>query len=325
MTPFITPPPLTAGDQIAILSPATVIRKEYVEAGQQVMRANGYIPLCMPNLTYGADGTFAGNAHQRLDDLLAALTDPNIKAIWCARGGYGSVQLISRVPRSLIAMHPKWLIGFSDVCALHAMMLRGGVMSLHAPMMRRLHDHPDDDVTSSLFYILRGAESIEAEGAIHPLQKCGTAHGILLGGNLSVISDLADTAFDPFHIIGDRPYILMIEDVGESMSRLHRRLWRLRLAGIINKAAGIIVGQFSACLPGSNFTTAEDMIADLLDEWNVKCPVTYNFPVGHDDSNLPLAIGADTILEVTPFHSLVKQSLQMPETFSNKKIIISAP
>lgn len=304
----ILPAPLRPGDKIALITPATVVREEYVAAGEAEIRRRGYMPVRMSHLATGGDGRFASSATHRLEDLLAALQDPAIRAIWCCRGGYGSVQMISQVPLSTVQMSAKWLIGFSDVCALHSLWLRTGVKALHAPMMRRLKDRPTDEISDLIFAILGGATHTSFSGAIHPLQQCGTASGRLIGGNVSVLGDLAATPFDQAMLMADEPFILMLEDVGESLSRLQRRLWRLRLAGVINRASGIVVGQFAACGNGVNFTSAEDMIAELLAEWNISCPVTYNFPVGHDDCNEPLMIGARTTLQVDPCFVSLEQN-----------------
>ena len=224
----ILPAPLRPGDKIALITPATVVREEYVAAGEAEIRRRGYMPVRMSHLTTGGDGRFASSATHRLEDLLAALQDPAIRAIWCCRGGYGSVQMISQVPLSTVQMSAKWLIGFSDVCALHSLWLRTGVKALHAPMMRRLKDRPTDEISDLIFAILGGATHTSFSGAIHPLQQCGTASGRLIGGNVSVLGDLAATPFDQAMLMADEPFILMLEDVGESLSRLQRRLWRLR-------------------------------------------------------------------------------------------------
>lgn len=310
MKEFVHPAPLRPGDKIALLTPATVVKEEFLLGGEAAIRARGFEPVRMPGFCTGSDGRFASDADTRLKDLLAALENPDIRGIWCGRGGYGSVQLIGRVPLSLVAMNPKWLIGFSDICALHSLWLRAGVQALHAPMLRRLTDRPSDEITEQIFGILSGCGENVADGAIHPLQQGGVAEGRLIGGNVSVLGDLAATPFDQADIMADEPFILLLEDVAESLSRLQRRLWRLRLSGVMNRAAGLVVGQFTACQPGVNFSTVEDMVSDLLKQWHVTCPVAYNFPVGHDDCNLPLIIGARSRLDVTPWSvTLTQQNL----------------
>lgn len=306
---WITPPALRPGDKVALVTPATVVSEQYVVGGEESIRRQGLVPVRMPHFMCGDDRRFAGDADQRLDDLLAAWYDPSIKAIYCGRGGYGSVQLISRIPLSLPRMHPKWLVGFSDICALHAMSMKAGVLSMHASMLKHLALFPADAITRDIFAILGGATANEQEGNIHPLQQCGIAEGRLVGGNISVLGDLAGTPFDPFGLIGNEPFILLLEDIGESLSRLQRRLWRLRLAGVMNRAKGIVAGLFTDCKPGLNFSTAEKMLSDLLHQWDVRCPVTFNYPAGHDQCNVPLAIGAPTTLEVTPTYCLLRQNI----------------
>ncbi len=305
---WITPPAVRSGDKIALVTPATVVSEKYVIGAEATLRSYGLEPVRMPHFLCGDDRRFAGDADGRLEDLLAAWSNPEYKAIYCGRGGYGSVQLISRIPLSLPRMNPKWVVGFSDVCALHALSLKTAVLSLHASMLKHLALYGQDSIANDILGILGGKRVNEQEGNIHPLQQCGTACGRLIGGNISVIGDLAGTPFDPYANIGDEPFILLLEDVGESLSRLQRRLWRLRLAGVMNKAQGIVVGLFTDCHPGLNFTTPEAMIADLLEEWGVTCPVAFNFPVGHDDCNVPLVIGATTTLEVNPAYCLLSQS-----------------
>lgn len=301
----LLPAPLTPGARIAIVTPATVVRREYVERGAESIRRHGYEPVVMPGVRYGDDGSFAGTPRERLDDLMRAFADPSVGAVWCARGGYGSVQLIGRIPPSLPRANPKWLVGFSDVCALHSMMLRAGVASLHAPMLRRLRA-PGDWITDSCFDILAGGAPSTVEAPWHPLATEGRAEGLLLGGNMSVLGDLAGTPFDPFADVR-RPFILLLEDVGESLSRLERRLWRLRLAGVLNRAAGIIFGQFSACAPTVNHAEVPLMASALLREWRVECPVAFDFPAGHDECNVPLVVGAPATLETGPAYTLLTQ------------------
>ena len=214
MKEFVTPPSIERGDRIALVTPATVVKEEFVTAAEALIRERGYETVRMPNFCCGSDGRFADNADRRLEDLLTAFSDRDIKAIWCGRGGYGSVQLISRIPASLIQMNPKWVVGFSDVCALHSMMLKAGVISLHAPMLRRLATHGNDFINNRIFEILEGGVVQETESDIHPLQQCGRAEGRLIGGNVSVLGDLAATPFDPFVNISGEPYILLLEDVG---------------------------------------------------------------------------------------------------------------
>lgn len=293
------PKPLHIGSKIALITPATVVREEFVAGAEAILRRRGYEPVRMPNFKVGGDGSFAGSEADRVADILAALTDTQIDAIWCGRGGYGTVQLIGKIPKSVVRENPKWIIGFSDISALHAMLYKNGVMSLHAPMLRRLAKAAEGDyVVDSIFDILEGKPEVTYETEWHPLSVPGVATGTLVGGNLSVLTDLAATPFDLFAANAPEDRILFFEDVAESISRVERKLWRLRLSGLLGRVKGIIVGQFTAYEPNANFPDMESMISHYFREWNVNVPVAFNFPVGHDDYNLPLVIGAQATLEV---------------------------
>lgn len=293
------PRPLHQGSRIALITPATVVREEFVAGAEAMMRRRGYEPVRMPNFVVGGDGSFAGSESDRVADILAALTDDRVDAIWCGRGGYGTVQLVGKVPKTVLRENPKWMIGFSDISALHAMFYRNGIMSLHAPMLRRLTKATEHDyVVDSIFDILEGKEQVTYETEWHPLSVPGVASGTLIGGNLSVLTDLAATPFDMLAADDATDRILFIEDVAESISRVERKLWRLRLSGLLNRVKGIIVGQFTAYESNINFPDMESMISHYLREWNISIPVAYNFPVGHDDYNLPLVIGSQVTLEV---------------------------
>ncbi len=309
---MIIPKPLHRGDTIALLTPATVVKPEYVDGAEQAIRNAGYRPLRMPHFATGADGSFAGSAEDRLADILAAWSNPEVKAIWCGRGGYGSVQLISSIPASLIRFNPKWLIGFSDISALHSMLQHYGVASLHASMLRRLCGYTPgtDYILDTTLSILQGTKEVTLEGDWHPLAQPGIAHGILLGGNLAVLSDLAATPFDIYAMTAEQDVILFFEDIAESISRVERRLWRLRLSGTLNKAKGLIFGLFTAYEPNANFRDMEQMISTRLHEWNIDIPVAFRFPCGHDTYNLPLCLGAPTTLEVGNAYTLLRQKLQ---------------
>ena len=134
--PMVMPPALKAGDTIAVLSPSSTPNAETVEKGCDALREWGYVPVIGPHALSRYHG-FAGTADERTADLLWALRDSTIRAIMCTRGGDGAVQLLSRIPLSELARHPKWLIGFSDVTALHSAMVQAGVQSIHGSMSPR--------------------------------------------------------------------------------------------------------------------------------------------------------------------------------------------
>lgn len=297
------PAPLRPGDKIAIVSPASVVKEEYVEGAMAEMSGKGYQPVLMPHALGHEDGNFAASKSERLSDLFEALENEEIKAILCSRGGYGCTHLLSSLPISLVKNNPKWLIGFSDVSALHALWLRAGVASIHGPMAKHLATKGDEDICSlSLFEILENGGRFEYEFESHKFNQPGKARGILRGGNLAVLNDLANTEFDLLDIDKDEDVILFLEDINEPIYKVNRILWRLLHTGDLERVKGLIFGQFTDYGPDKNYKEMESMIHDLIKNSipTLQCPVAYNFPIGHTDLNYPLTQGAKVELEVTP-------------------------
>ena len=184
---IIYPPALMPGDTIAIISPATTVKEEYVLGAERRLQELGYKVRIMPGTLGPADGSYASSAERRLKDLQDAIADADIKAILCARGGYGAVHLLEHFDTETLRRNPKWLIGYSDISALHAMMRRAGVASIHAPMAKHLSTEPDYDAAiNALLQILRGNDSLTYNLDAHPYNVCGEASGELRGGNLAV-------------------------------------------------------------------------------------------------------------------------------------------
>lgn len=300
---MITPPPLCQGDTVAILSPASAVRAGYIDGAVRFLEEQGFRAVVMPAAKGPADGTYAASEERRADDFTAALCDPAIKAILCARGGYGCVHLLPRVPLSLVRQNPKWVIGFSDVSALHALMQRAGVASLHAGMARHLCESAPSALSTATFLGLLGgatdvsyrfeAASPDAPRTLNP----GTAHGTLRGGNLAVLDGLAGTGFDLLRIAPDEDVVLFLEDVGEAVYRTERMLWRLMMDGTLKRVRGLIFGDFSDYGEDINFGSPQAMIEARLRQWGIDCPVVTGFPAGHiPGRNLPLVEGWDATL-----------------------------
>lgn len=300
---IVFPEALAPGDKIAIVSPASVVKKEYVSGAMFRLQEIGYNPVIMPHAVDCSDGNFAGTRSQRLEDLKKSLIDKEIKAILCARGGYGCCQLLDSVPVSLVANNPKWLIGFSDISALHALWLRAGVASIHGPMAKHLALLPIADPSSQcLFEILSNGGFMEYDFPGNPFNRTGKSEGVLRGGNLAVLDDLSSTPFDMLSIRKGEKVILFLEDINEPIYKVNRILWRLRLSGTLKRIKGLIFGQFSDYQPDKNYDTMEQMIKEFISSSIVPndCPVVFGFPSGHTDSNFPLVEGANVELNVTP-------------------------
>lgn len=299
---MIFPESLKKGDVVAMVSPATMVKEEYVKGGVAFLEKMGYVPRLMPGVSGPSDGSFASTREQRVADIMEALRDPEVKAIFCTRGGYGCVQLISEIPMEEVRSNPKWIIGFSDISALHALWYKSGVASLHAPMAKHLTIEPADDVsTTGLFKILAECPDMDYMVAPHSFNRIGQAQGVLRGGNLAVLNGLASTPFDLLSVDEGEDVILFIEDISEAIYAVERMLTRLYLSGTLSRIKGLIVGQFTEYRPDLNHENMESMIDALLRRYEINyIPVAFNFPVGHVSLNYPMIEGAKVELDVTP-------------------------
>ncbi len=294
MDNIVFPRPLRRGDRIAIVSPASKIDASVVEGALPVLKEQGWIPEVYPH-ALGVSGTYSGTVEDRLADFTDALSDSGIRAIMCSRGGYGAVHLLDRISSELLQADPKWIIGFSDISALHALMSRNGIASIHSSMCRHLGAYGvNDEDSQSLFGILRGEMPSYCVNA-HPWNKAGSAVGQVLGGNLAVLSALIGT---PYDIIGREGSILFIEDIAEPIYKVERILYQMRLSGVFNRINGLVIGQFTEYRPDANYSDMLTMIHDMTSDLNM--PVAYDFPIGHVDHNLPLIESAVAELSVTP-------------------------
>lgn len=288
----IVPAPLKAGDTVAIVAPAGRARVGDVEAAAEIMRAHGWVPVIGRN-ALGCEGTYSGTDEERLADVRDALLDESVRAIVCARGGYGVVHLLDSLDALPWRENAKWVVGFSDISALHALLQRHGVASVHGPMCRYISaDGGDNDDARELFGVLEGDRPDYAV-APHEYNREGTATGVVTGGNLAVLSGLVGTPYDVF-----RPgTMLVIEDVNEPIYKVERMLYQLRLSGVLPRLAGLIVGQFTHYRPDDNYESMERMIRDMVSPYGY--PVAFDVPIGHDGRCMPLIEGVPVTLTVT--------------------------
>lgn len=291
---MILPAPLQRGDKIAIISPASIIAPERAMGAMQKLADAGLQPVAMPH-AFDRHGTMAGTDAHRLHDIVTALTSPEIKAILCSRGGYGAVRLLSALDSLPLAQYPKWVIGYSDITALHCLMARHGIASLHAPMARHIAEQPlSDPCTSELLSILFGHAPQPVTFSTHPLSSHGTATGTLVGGNLSVLSSLIPTPFNPI-----KPgCILFVEDIAEPIYKVERIFHTLALSGILSSLSALIIGRFTRYEPSRDFDTMEQMLSCFTR--SVHIPVAFGFPAGHVTDNRPLLLNRPATLSVTP-------------------------
>ncbi len=292
----VMPQVLKAGDTIAVVSPSSAPDSMTVAKGCMALREWGYVPIVAPHALKEYHG-FAGTADERAADMLWALQDSTVKAVISSRGGDGAVQVLQRIPLQEFANHPKWVIGFSDVTALHSAEVAAGVMSIHGSMCDGIAARGErDSVNAIMQRILQGQLPVYQVPA-HPLNQQGEASGILVGGNLSVFCGLAGSDYDFLNRVDDG-LILFMEDTNESMSKVDRMLHLLEIRGILPKLKGMIVGHFSKYKsPENGFADMYEMLHEYLQHYHI--PVCYDFPVGHHSRyNFPMVEGCRVHLSV---------------------------
>ncbi len=276
---------LCRGARVAVVAPAGPFDRSALEAGVAVL-AERYEVHPAPGI-FSRRRYLAGDDARRLGELSAAMTDPAVKAVFCARGGYGALRLLPGLERVVPGSKP--LIGFSDITALHAWLQRGGQVSVHGPVLTQLgrlgaHAH------TRLFDLLENA----APAA--PLQGTetyvtGVAEGPLVGGTLAVLSRLLGTPFLP-PLEGA---VLLLEDVGERPYRLDRMWTHLALAGVLGRVRGIVLGSFTGCEERDAPYSSAEVLRDLAAETGLPCAA--GFPIGHGERNEAVPLGVRVRLD----------------------------
>ncbi len=301
MNKTIYPPNLNSGDKAIIISPSGNIDLQYINGACQVLQNWGLV-VEIATHAEGQYGRFGGTVDQRIADLQQAMDDPDVRLIFCSRGGYGIVHLLDKLNFEGIKKYPKWIVGYSDITALHLALLQDGIVSLHAPMARHLTEDSLDIASSYLkdsLFINMPEYSLDS----HSLNREGLVRGKLFGGNLAVLSGLIGT---PYMVVPENG-ILFIEDIGEAPYKIDRMMWQLKLSGILSRISALIIGQFTDCqedpLMGS---TIYESIRDIVKDYNY--PLVFNFPVGHVKENYSLLHGAVVELEVSENNVKMKSS-----------------
>jgi muramoyltetrapeptide carboxypeptidase len=281
---------LTHGDKVAIVSPSGNIAPEYVHKAVEVLRSWDLEPVVSPH-ALGQSGRYSGTKEDRTADLQWALDERDIRAIICSRGGYGAVQIVDQLDFTHFELNPKWLLGFSDITVFHWAVAAYEIASLHGIMAKDIAENTEmaGYVRKALFGEL---DRYSEEG--HELNRPGKAAGLIIGGNLSVLCGLRGTHFD----VDMTGRILFIEDVGEEPYRIDRFIHNLKLGGIFEDIAGLIVGRFSDYEEDPEMgASLYELIADAVADYEF--PVAFGFPAGHVNRNLPLPFGVPAMLTVT--------------------------
>ena len=292
------------GDLIAIVCPARKMSAADLEPAKALLESWGY------RVRFGAsvgaeDHQFGGRDTVRAADLMAQFRDPEVRAILCARGGYGSARLLPLLEPETLRTNPKWLIGFSDITALHAAWWNlTGMPSLHAAMPS-LFPKTSPDFLLALQLAMSG-HFANVRSDHHPLNQAGQAAGVLLGGNLSVLCSLRGTPYFP-KLPTKRPgesspsnkkVILFIEDLDEYLYHVDRMMLNLELGGVLDQISGLIVGGMTGMRDNEVpfGATAEQIIHQRMGLRQV--PLAFGFPAGHQERNVPIALGTQVVLTV---------------------------
>ena len=278
-------PVLAPGACIAVIAPSSPFPREDFVRGIERLRQR-YTVRFDPRILE-RDGYLAGDDARRLAELHAALRDDSVHAIVAARGGYGATRLLDRIDLTSIARHPKLLVGFSDITALHALWARAELGSIHGAMVAAL-GRADDARLQAWIAAVEGAAPAPLQGlqSFSVGHGDGQAHGILLGGNLAVLTALIGTPYFP-PLDG---CVLFLEDVGERPYRVDRMLTTWLSAGLLHKPAAIALGSFRDCTPNEDGVTVEYVLRERLGTLGI--PVLAGIPAGHGDTNVELPLGA---------------------------------
>jgi muramoyltetrapeptide carboxypeptidase len=267
------PPRLRPGDRVALCAPSGPVDAEAFARGRAILAARYQVVHDAGLLE--RTGYLAGSDDRRAEEIGRALSDPSIRAVLCARGGYGLLRILPRLPDA----PDKPVVGFSDITALHAWLLHRGVASIHGPNVGSLVK--DDGALFSLLEDASPPPALSGLRSIHP----GRTEGRLVGGNLTVLSHLCGTPYFP-DISGA---VLLLEDTNEQPYRIDRMITQLRLSGALGMVAGVALGDFTDC------GDAEPVLAERLGQ--LRKPVLAGLPVGHGERNLALPHGARVRLD----------------------------
>ncbi len=306
MDRLIKPENLKTGDTISIIAPSGVLKDydKYMDKSINLMESWG-LNVVLGSSIYDNYGHFSSADINREKDFQNAIDDNKIKAIWCARGGYGAMRIIDNINYENLLKYPKWVIGYSDITAIHNEIHNLGVESIHGVMCKSLEDiSVEDDSIKKLKDIIFGGGELSyiIEGNKYNIP--GIASGKLVGGNLTLLQSLLQSKSS----IDTTNKIIFIEEVGEYLYHIDRMLHSLKRADYFSKCSGLIIGDFTDIKKnetkfGKNLY---EIINEIVEEYNF--PVIYGFSAGHGHKNLPLIFGRNVEITVSKNKSEIRFS-----------------
>lgn len=273
---------LQSGSKIRIVAPAKAIEAHFIHSAETILERAGFSVELSEHCT-GSYHYFSGTVSERLADFQAALDDDTIDAILCARGGYGSVQLVDKLDWTRFEANPKWIIGFSDITVFHMRLACMQIASIHGTMPLNFSEN-SKEALQSLFSTLTEGRQVDITTDAHNCNIHGSAEGVLIGGNASIVYSLLGTN-EQASFAGS---ILFLEDLAEQIYHMDRIFYALRKAGVLQQIHGLIIGGMTdmkdTMVPYGQ--SLEEVIQQHLSEYNI--PVCFNFPAGHISDNRAL-------------------------------------
>ena len=303
---LIKPEYLKKGDTVAIVAPSGVLKNynAYILKAKELLKS-WELEVVIGENVFNDNGHFAGTDNQRSADFQLALDDKAIKAIWCARGGYGAMRVIDNLNFEKYKENPKWIIGYSDITAIHNDLHNNKSESIHGIMCKSLEkiDVDNNESISLLKKTLFGEKlSYTIEGNNYNIE--GNSNGQLIGGNLTLLHCLLGSESS----IDTNGKILFIEDLGEYLYHIDRMLISLKRAGYFDNCKGLIVGDFTDMRKNTTpfGRNLKELILDIVREYDF--PVSFGFPAGHGEKNYPMILGRKINLEVSKQQSTINFS-----------------
>jgi len=288
---MVTPPYLVEGDKVGIVCTARKVNRADLNDGVALLKACGLVPVFGKTIGAAAD-QYGGNDDLRTADLQAMLDDEEIKAIWCAKGGYGTVRIIDEINFYKFVKYPKWVVGYSDVTVLHSQIHKLGFETIHGVMPVGISRN-----TAVAKQTLENAwfgKPLHYHIGSSALNRTGTGKGELVGGNISILYSLCGS----HSAINTDNAILFIEDLDEYLYHVDRMLVNLKRNGMLRNLRGLVVGGLTSMHDNSVpfGKTAQEIVLDAVKEFDY--PVCFDFPAGHLKDNRALILGRSTSLEV---------------------------
>ena len=299
---IVLPPRLRRGDKIGIAAPASPFESETFRQGVETLKQLGFEPV-IPEGLFEEKNYLAGSDEHRAGQLNALFSDETIRAVICARGGYGTLRILSGLDFDLIRSNPKILVGFSDVSSLlSTVFIQSGLVTFHGPMVTSLAG-TREEMGQALLAAVSGDHPLTISPKKPVVLQGGTGSGPVAGGNLTTLCHLLGTPFEPAW----KGHILFLEDVGEAVYRIDRMLTQLKLAGCLDGLTGIVLGTFKDC---GDQDAVYRLVMDLVDADGP--PIVAGFDIGHGDANVTLPIGLTATLDadrgVLSYHSAATQA-----------------